>query len=191
MSFCSKERNRCQRSSPSAWWLFLHPPLHYCLSCNFLSSGDHLIMQICNCAGHLACVECDAYRHGDGCWGFRPGQFLLPLAYLTRPSSLSSLCLPWCAMMCTEFINSSGFSHRFYIIRTFRLALNQCWHGTRGTTAWLSDITTFIYLPLKTWLYFLLQYGAFDSRHIPVSHPINNIIIERIWRVAWRIHNMI
>lgn len=129
-----QRKNPCQRSSPSAWWSSLHPSLHYCLSCNFLSSGYHLVMQICSCAGHLVCVECDVYRHGDGCWGFRPGQSLLPLSYLTQPSSLSSLCLPWCAMMCTQFINSSCFSHQFYIIKTFRLALNQCWHGTRGTT---------------------------------------------------------
>lgn len=66
--------------------------------------------------------------------GFRPGQPLLPPAYLTQPLSLSSLCLRWCVMMCTVFINSASFSHWFYIIRTFRLALNQCWHSTRGTT---------------------------------------------------------
>lgn len=42
--------------------------------------------------------------------------------------------LRWCVMMCTVFINSTSFSHWFYIIRTFRLALNQCWHSTRGTT---------------------------------------------------------
>lgn len=66
--------------------------------------------------------------------GFRPGQSLLPPAYLMQPLSLSSLCLRWCVMMCTVFINSTSFSHWFYIIRTFRLALNQCWHSTRGTT---------------------------------------------------------
>lgn len=85
-----KKSKRCQRSSPPAWRLFLHPSLHYCLSCNFLSSGYHLIMQIRSCAGHLARVECDVYHHGDGCWGFRPGQSLLPLAYLTLPCLVSA-----------------------------------------------------------------------------------------------------
>lgn len=120
-------KQKRQRSSSSACWLLYRPPLHYCLSCNFLSSGYHLIMEISSCVEHLARLESNVYQHA------MDTGLVLPAAYLTRHSSpLSRL---WCVMMCTAFINSSSFSHWFYIIRTFRLALNQCWRSTRGTTS--------------------------------------------------------
>lgn len=128
-----KKQKNAKRSSSSAWWLLYHPRLHYCLSCNFLSSGYHLIMQIRSCAGHLGRLECDAHHHGDGYGDSGPADLSSHRLIWHNPlPCLVSAChdVWWCAL----FINSTSFSHWFYIIRTFRLALNQCWHSTRGTT---------------------------------------------------------
>ncbi len=83
--------------------------------------------------------------------GFRPGRSFLPPAYLTQPPDVSACHDVW---WCALFINSTSFSHWFYIIRTFRLTLNQCWHSTRGTTGLIVRHNNIHLSPFKKWTLF-------------------------------------